>query len=178
MDVYVFWQLCHFLFQCQYVDLPFEKVCWNFLIFWHGLSVSQDFWFSFSFSSLKGIFAYLNYQVPRTRKEIFETLVKGLQRLEYRGYDSAGKTCSYTHTHKKLIVLLGNTCVTCALIPVLMESEQTQIHSFWLLPLCCTCDSGHLFSTNKSAMAWIQTGITATTARQSKMRHTLGPKPK
>uniref|UniRef100_A0AAQ5XH16 glutamine--fructose-6-phosphate transaminase (isomerizing) n=1 Tax=Amphiprion ocellaris TaxID=80972 RepID=A0AAQ5XH16_AMPOC len=36
------------------------------------------------------IFAYLNYQVPRTRKEIFETLVKGLQRLEYRGYDSAG----------------------------------------------------------------------------------------
>ncbi|XP_028315849.1 glutamine--fructose-6-phosphate aminotransferase [isomerizing] 2 [Gouania willdenowi] len=37
-----------------------------------------------------GIFAYLNYQVPRTRKEIFEMLVKGLQRLEYRGYDSAG----------------------------------------------------------------------------------------
>ncbi|CDQ84713.1 unnamed protein product [Oncorhynchus mykiss] len=37
-----------------------------------------------------GIFAYLNYCVPRTRKEIFETLVKGLRRLEYRGYDSAG----------------------------------------------------------------------------------------
>ncbi|XP_028574045.1 glutamine--fructose-6-phosphate aminotransferase [isomerizing] 2 isoform X2 [Podarcis muralis] len=37
-----------------------------------------------------GIFAYLNYRVPRTRKEIFETLIKGLQRLEYRGYDSAG----------------------------------------------------------------------------------------
>uniref|UniRef100_A0A674B9S6 glutamine--fructose-6-phosphate transaminase (isomerizing) n=1 Tax=Salmo trutta TaxID=8032 RepID=A0A674B9S6_SALTR len=40
---------------------------------------------------LAGIFAYLNYRVPRTRKEIFDTLVKGLQRLEYRGYDSAGK---------------------------------------------------------------------------------------
>uniref|UniRef100_A0A673YD07 glutamine--fructose-6-phosphate transaminase (isomerizing) n=1 Tax=Salmo trutta TaxID=8032 RepID=A0A673YD07_SALTR len=40
---------------------------------------------------IAGIFAYLNYCVPRTRKEIFETLVKGLQRLEYRGYDSAGK---------------------------------------------------------------------------------------
>uniref|UniRef100_A0A4W5R9S7 glutamine--fructose-6-phosphate transaminase (isomerizing) n=1 Tax=Hucho hucho TaxID=62062 RepID=A0A4W5R9S7_9TELE len=39
---------------------------------------------------LAGIFAYLNYRVPRTRKEIFDTLVKGLQRLEYRGYDSAG----------------------------------------------------------------------------------------
>ncbi|XP_040029621.2 glutamine--fructose-6-phosphate aminotransferase [isomerizing] 2 [Gasterosteus aculeatus] len=37
-----------------------------------------------------GIFAYLNYQVTRTRKEIYETLVKGLLRLEYRGYDSAG----------------------------------------------------------------------------------------
>uniref|UniRef100_A0A8C7N4J5 glutamine--fructose-6-phosphate transaminase (isomerizing) n=1 Tax=Oncorhynchus kisutch TaxID=8019 RepID=A0A8C7N4J5_ONCKI len=37
------------------------------------------------------IFAYLNYCVPRTRKEIFETLVKGLRRLEYRGYDSAVK---------------------------------------------------------------------------------------
>ncbi|KAJ0003090.1 hypothetical protein NQD34_008239 [Periophthalmus magnuspinnatus] len=37
-----------------------------------------------------GIFAYLNYRVPRTRKEIFETLVTGLRRLEYRGYDSAG----------------------------------------------------------------------------------------
>uniref|UniRef100_A0A8C3G4A5 glutamine--fructose-6-phosphate transaminase (isomerizing) n=1 Tax=Cyclopterus lumpus TaxID=8103 RepID=A0A8C3G4A5_CYCLU len=38
---------------------------------------------------LKGIFAYLNYRVTRTRREIFETLVKGLLRLEYRGYDSA-----------------------------------------------------------------------------------------
>ncbi|XP_036773722.2 glutamine--fructose-6-phosphate aminotransferase [isomerizing] 2 isoform X5 [Manis pentadactyla] len=37
-----------------------------------------------------GIFAYMNYRVPRTRKEIFETLIRGLQRLEYRGYDSAG----------------------------------------------------------------------------------------
>ncbi|XP_059379797.1 glutamine--fructose-6-phosphate aminotransferase [isomerizing] 1-like [Carassius carassius] len=37
-----------------------------------------------------GIFAYLNYHVPRTRREILEVLIKGLQRLEYRGYDSAG----------------------------------------------------------------------------------------
>ncbi|KAF7228124.1 glutamine--fructose-6-phosphate aminotransferase [isomerizing] 2 isoform X1 [Nothobranchius furzeri] len=44
-----------------------------------------------------GIFAYLNYQVPRTRKEIFETLVKGLQRLEYRGYDSAGIAVDSPH---------------------------------------------------------------------------------
>lgn len=43
--------------------------------------------FSFSFS---GIFAYLNYLTPKTRKEILDLLVTGLKRLEYRGYDSAG----------------------------------------------------------------------------------------
>ncbi|CAG0878549.1 unnamed protein product [Darwinula stevensoni] len=37
-----------------------------------------------------GIFAYINYLTPRTRKEILDVLIKGLQRLEYRGYDSAG----------------------------------------------------------------------------------------
>ncbi|CAM1298543.1 GFPT1 (predicted) [Pycnogonum litorale] len=37
-----------------------------------------------------GIFAYLNYLTPKSRREILELLVNGLQRLEYRGYDSAG----------------------------------------------------------------------------------------
>ena len=37
-----------------------------------------------------GIFGYLNYLVPQSRKYIVETLVNGLRRLEYRGYDSAG----------------------------------------------------------------------------------------
>lgn len=37
-----------------------------------------------------GIFGYLNYLLPKTRKDILETLVNGLKRLEYRGYDSAG----------------------------------------------------------------------------------------
>ncbi|MGH0172202.1 UNVERIFIED_CONTAM: hypothetical protein FKN15_063007 [Acipenser sinensis] len=48
-----------------------------------------------------GIFAYLNYRVPRTRKEIFETLVKGLQRLEYRGYDSAGVAVDGPNSNEK-----------------------------------------------------------------------------
>uniref|UniRef100_A0A2C9JTS9 glutamine--fructose-6-phosphate transaminase (isomerizing) n=1 Tax=Biomphalaria glabrata TaxID=6526 RepID=A0A2C9JTS9_BIOGL len=39
---------------------------------------------------ITGIFAYLNYQVPATRKEILQKLINGLKRLEYRGYDSAG----------------------------------------------------------------------------------------
>eukprot|EP00043_Microstomoeca_roanoka_P017568 m.183981 g.183981 ORF g.183981 m.183981 type:complete len:693 (-) comp16661_c6_seq2:397-2475(-) len=37
-----------------------------------------------------GIFAYLNHNVDRDRKFIVDTLIKGLKRLEYRGYDSAG----------------------------------------------------------------------------------------
>lgn len=39
---------------------------------------------------IAGIFAYLNYLTPKSRKEILEFLVGGLKRLEYRGYDSAG----------------------------------------------------------------------------------------
>ena len=38
-----------------------------------------------------GIFAYLNYLTPKSRKEILDLLINGLKRLEYRGYDSAGK---------------------------------------------------------------------------------------
>ncbi|KAJ6216384.1 hypothetical protein RDWZM_007541 [Blomia tropicalis] len=37
-----------------------------------------------------GIFAYLNYLEPKSRREILQLLINGLQRLEYRGYDSAG----------------------------------------------------------------------------------------
>lgn len=37
-----------------------------------------------------GIFAYVNYLVEKDRKYIVDTLLAGLQRLEYRGYDSAG----------------------------------------------------------------------------------------
>lgn len=46
--------------------------------------------FIFFPSWISGIFAYINYLEPKTRKEILEFLIKGLQRLEYRGYDSAG----------------------------------------------------------------------------------------
>lgn len=37
-----------------------------------------------------GIFGYINYLVPKTRGEIIDLLIDGLQRQEYRGYDSAG----------------------------------------------------------------------------------------
>ncbi|KAJ3518729.1 hypothetical protein NM208_g14407 [Fusarium decemcellulare] len=43
-------------------------------------------------SSVKmcGIFGYINYLVEKDRKFILDTLINGLSRLEYRGYDSAG----------------------------------------------------------------------------------------
>ncbi|CAN8098586.1 unnamed protein product [Discula destructiva] len=37
-----------------------------------------------------GIFGYINYLVEKDRKFITDTLINGLSRLEYRGYDSAG----------------------------------------------------------------------------------------
>ncbi|KAF9763376.1 Glutamine--fructose-6-phosphate aminotransferase [isomerizing] [Nosema granulosis] len=37
-----------------------------------------------------GIFGYANYLTEKTKKEISDLLVKGLKRIEYRGYDSAG----------------------------------------------------------------------------------------
>ncbi|KAK0656862.1 hypothetical protein B0T16DRAFT_400423 [Cercophora newfieldiana] len=37
-----------------------------------------------------GIFGYVNYLVEKDRKFIINTLINGLSRLEYRGYDSAG----------------------------------------------------------------------------------------
>ncbi|ODH21460.1 glutamine-fructose-6-phosphate transaminase (isomerizing) [Paracoccidioides brasiliensis] len=37
-----------------------------------------------------GIFGYINYLVEKDRSYILQTLVNGLSRLEYRGYDSAG----------------------------------------------------------------------------------------
>ncbi|KAF5542139.1 GFA1-glucosamine-fructose-6-phosphate transaminase, partial [Fusarium phyllophilum] len=40
--------------------------------------------------TISGIFGYINYLVEKDRKFILDTLVNGLSRLEYRGYDSAG----------------------------------------------------------------------------------------
>ena len=53
-----------------------------------------------------GIFAYLNYLTPKTRREIFETLIKGLQRLEYRGYDSAGCCISICTVQRRCFNLI------------------------------------------------------------------------
>jgi len=51
-----------------------------------------------------GIFAYLNHLEPKTRREILEHLIKGMQRQEYRGYDSAGVAIDST-TSDEIVVI-------------------------------------------------------------------------
>jgi glucosamine--fructose-6-phosphate aminotransferase (isomerizing) len=42
------------------------------------------------FPTRPGIFGYVNYNHKVTQRFVLQTLIGGLQRLEYRGYDSAG----------------------------------------------------------------------------------------
>lgn len=77
-----------------------------------GLPISEEFKSVFFFLLSTGIFAYLNYHVPKTRREILEILIKGLQRLEYRGYDSAGRRkakidLSPSHQHPLFVCVLS-----------------------------------------------------------------------
>ena len=44
-----------------------------------------------------GIFAYINFLTPKQRREVLDMLIGGLQRLEYRGYDSAGELLLRKH---------------------------------------------------------------------------------
>ncbi|KAK3772148.1 hypothetical protein RRG08_013694 [Elysia crispata] len=48
-----------------------------------------------------GIFAYLNHLVPATREKVLEILINGLQRLEYKGYDSTGLALEESDGNKK-----------------------------------------------------------------------------
>ncbi|ODV78475.1 isomerising glucosamine-fructose-6-phosphate aminotransferase [Suhomyces tanzawaensis NRRL Y-17324] len=51
-----------------------------------------------------GIFGYVNFLVDRTRGEIIDNLIEGLQRLEYRGYDSAGLALDGDKAGESIIV--------------------------------------------------------------------------
>lgn len=58
-----------------------------------------------------GIFAYLNFCVPCERKQIFEILLRGLERLEYRGYDSAGLAVDFPQSGIKIFRQKGKVAV-------------------------------------------------------------------
>lgn len=55
-----------------------------------------------------GIFAYLNFLTAKKRSDVIEILIQGLQRMEYRGYDSAGFAIDGGHPddpHKKVLLM-------------------------------------------------------------------------
>ncbi|KAK6455152.1 glucoseamine-6 phosphate synthase [Scheffersomyces xylosifermentans] len=51
-----------------------------------------------------GIFGYVNFLVDKTRGEIMDNLLEGLQRLEYRGYDSSGIAIDGDNKNETIIV--------------------------------------------------------------------------
>lgn len=51
-----------------------------------------------------GIFGYANYGIPITQHSILKTLLTGLRRLEYRGYDSAGLALDRSSPHDVLVI--------------------------------------------------------------------------
>ncbi|XP_065216265.1 glutamine--fructose-6-phosphate aminotransferase [isomerizing] 2-like isoform X1 [Planococcus citri] len=69
-----------------------------------------------------GIFAYLNYHMPKSRKEILDLLVTGLKRLEYRGYDSAGLALDSPDGHN--INIIKKSGKVAALEQQILEDED------------------------------------------------------
>lgn len=75
-----------------------------------------------------GIFAYLNHEVAVDRKFILATLVNGLKRLEYRGYDSAGIACDGdgsepSHVVVKKVGKVSNLEAAC--LDIALDKEAT-----------------------------------------------------
>ncbi|KAK3713992.1 hypothetical protein QZH41_018778 [Actinostola sp. cb2023] len=80
---------------------------------------------------LSGIFAYLNFCVPRKRKYILETLIKGLKRLEYRGYDSAGVAYDSNDNNLRIVKKRGKVAALSKLIEDQEEfkcNDEVDIH--------------------------------------------------
>ncbi|KAJ8611766.1 hypothetical protein MRB53_037773 [Persea americana] len=71
-----------------------------------------------------GIFGYVNYLVEKDRKFILDTLVNGLSRLEYRGYDSAGLAID---GDKKNEVLAFKEVGKVAMLKKLIEDEKPDL---------------------------------------------------
>ncbi|KDQ07327.1 hypothetical protein BOTBODRAFT_38856 [Botryobasidium botryosum FD-172 SS1] len=75
-----------------------------------------------------GIFAYCNYLVEKDRKSICDILCSGLQRLEYRGYDSAG--IGIDGDTKKEVVLFKHVGKVAALRKHIAESKIDMSKTF------------------------------------------------
>eukprot|EP00741_Cyanophora_paradoxa_P021509 tig00021357_g20765.t1 len=88
-----------------------------------------------------GIFAYLCFGMGRKRRFVIDTLMHGLQRLEYRGYDSAGICIDADHRGGKPLIIKkdGKVSSLMALIQsmqdlnmdLLLENVCSIAHTRW-----------------------------------------------
>ena len=75
-----------------------------------------------------GIFAYLNFLTPRTRKEILDILIAGLKRLEYRGYDSAGVGVDGPSRSSKTLLIKSTGKVKLLEDKILEQKDEISFH--------------------------------------------------
>eukprot|EP01061_Rhynchopus_euleeides_P006839 TRINITY_DN15847_c0_g1_i2.p1 TRINITY_DN15847_c0_g1~~TRINITY_DN15847_c0_g1_i2.p1 ORF type:complete len:662 (+),score=292.18 TRINITY_DN15847_c0_g1_i2:123-2108(+) len=85
-----------------------------------------------------GIFAFLNYQHELTLRQIADTLIGGLKRLEYRGYDSAGvcidadgKSAEVVKRKGRVQVLQDAMACRAALENISLSSHIGIAHTRW-----------------------------------------------
>jgi len=99
-------QLINWRAMCGWLSLSFSLLLFSssLLLSIHHITtwltcIPLPFFPSFSL----GIFAYLNFLCHKDRQHIIQTLLDGLMRLEYRGYDSSGFFLFIIHYQKKNI---------------------------------------------------------------------------
>lgn len=73
-----------------------------------------------------GIFGYISYRTKRSTRELMEILINGLQRLEYRGYDSAG-ICVDNPTAPDVPIIIREVGNVQALRDKAFDSTRTPI---------------------------------------------------
>ncbi|XP_063689711.1 glutamine--fructose-6-phosphate aminotransferase [isomerizing] 2-like [Bolinopsis microptera] len=76
-----------------------------------------------------GIFAYLNFCVPCQRQNVYEILLRGLERLEYRGYDSAGIAVDYPEEGVHIVRKQGKVKMLRGIVFDIEKAEYSSIVS-------------------------------------------------
>ncbi|MFH4973447.1 hypothetical protein AB6A40_000156 [Gnathostoma spinigerum] len=87
-----------------------------------------------------GIFAYLNFLTPKTRSEVINILLQGLQRMEYRGYDSAGIAIDGSNDSDSLyqsVVLLKKVGKVSVLREYIKGFSQNDLDMNMTYPIHC-----------------------------------------
>jgi glucosamine--fructose-6-phosphate aminotransferase (isomerizing) len=75
-----------------------------------------------------GIFAYSNWNCPKSQKEIVEKLLTGLKRLEYRGYDSAGLAIEDGEDVSRTTAKVFRETGKIANLEGLLEASEKDLH--------------------------------------------------